>query len=226
MFDVNLRRNKAGNRSLWSNNELLAGFNHYYGLFGHFPSAHEIDTFEYLPSSRSIQRSYGGLVKLRSELLPAEVSNYTKGEHRSSVAKRMYKNGRAYEKDFYEFLITNFYEIAVHEHKLVRPGDVSSDFFIYMTETTGVVIDIFFAASIINLVNVVNIKLKRYILIKQPTYLVIVGNDSITQDMINARVRNRQAPLPEHISIYTEIYFKSDVIPALRQKSEYSRITK
>jgi hypothetical protein len=221
MYNSALRENKNGSQEAWSKDELLAGLHHFYQLNGRFPTAHEIDAFKYLPSSRSIQRAYGGLVKLRSELLPTEIANFTKGAYRSLTAKRTFANGRAYEREFYGYLIGQFKEIAVHEHKLIRPGDVSCDFFIYMSDSSGVVVDIFYAESVLNLVNVVNIKLKRYQLINQETFLVVVGNDSITQDLIDLKSQNRQLPLPPHIHVVSETYFKSEVVPNLKPRSAF-----
>jgi hypothetical protein len=153
-----LRKTRPGFQEVWSKDEILAGLHYFYELHTAFPTAHEIDAFEYLPSSRSIQRSYGGLVKLRSELLPKEIANYTKGSQRSAKAKRANADGRLYEAQFFEYLTGHFKEIAVHEHKLIRPGDVNCDFFVYLNETKGIVIDIFYAASILNFINIINIK--------------------------------------------------------------------
>lgn len=222
MYVKDLRINKAGNKRSWTNEELLAGFHKFYEEYGHFPTAHEIEAYQYLPSSRSIQRSYGGLVKLRSSLLPSEISNFTKGIRRSAIAKRTFANGRMYEKKFYEYLIEHFQEIAVHEHKLIRPGDVSCDFYVYITPCKGLVIDVFYAESLPNLVNIVNIKLKRYKLIQPETYLVLVGNEEITQTMIDAKVANRQVPLPAHIYLVSEEHFKLAIMPELQRYSDYS----
>lgn len=205
----------------WTKGELVAGFNHFKDLNGRFPTAHEIDVFPYLPTARSIQRSFGGLVNVRKELFPLEIANYTKGLHRSGVAKQTYANGRSHEETFYTYLIKHFPEIAVHEHKVIRPGRVNSDFFIYLDEHIGVVIDIFYAENIINLINVVNIKLKRYSLIIPETYLVVVGNPSITQEAIDKKVMNRRVPLMSHISIASEDYFKTTIVTALKKRTKY-----
>lgn len=84
-------------------------------------------------------------------------------------------------------------------------------------------IDIFYADSVINLVNVVNIKLKRYSLITPHTYLVVVGNSDITQEDINSKVANRRIPLPSHISVVSEGYFKQEIIPELHLQSQFSK---
>jgi len=217
----NLRKNRVGNQSPWKENELLAGLMYFYELNGKYPSAHEIDAFDYLPSSRSIQRSYGGLQELRRRLIPDEIDNFTKGEYRKRVASRTFASGRALEALFYGYLTTIFRPISIHEHKLIRPGNVSCDFYIYLSEQVGIIIDVFYAESIINLVNIVNIKLKRYNLVDEETYLILVGNEQITQALIDAKTHNRQVPLPTHIKIITEQYFKDSVVPYLQTRSEY-----
>lgn len=100
---------------------------------------------------------------------------------------------------------------------------MNSDFYIYLDDTTGVVIDIFYADSIINFINVINIKLKRYTLISEPTFLVIVGNDSISQSLIDEKVANRRVPIPTHISLASEEYFKDKIVQDLRLNSKYRK---
>lgn len=216
-----LRKASNGNQAPWSKEQLKAGLLHFKSLNGRFPTAHEIDAFDYLPSARSIQRAYGGLVQLRSELLPNEISNYTKGAHRSGVARKTYANGRSLEEAFYLKLIAKFQEISVHEHKVIRPGDVNCDFFIYLDSSQGVVVDIFYADSIINFVNVVNIKLRRYSLIIPETYLVVVGNPHITQELIDAKTVNRKLPLPAHIKLASEDFFFEECIVQLQSRSDF-----
>lgn len=222
MYVNYLRINKLGSQSKWSKEELLAGLYHFYELFGYFPRAYDIDSFKYLPSSRSIQRSYGGLVKLRSELLPNEITNYAKGEYRSKIAKRSSTSGKIYEKKFYDYLVKEFKEISIHEHKIIRPGEVSCDFFVYLNDSCGVVIDVFYAESLKNLVNIVNIKLKRYKLVLPETYLIVVGNNKISQAEIDVKTENRHTTIPSHINICTENYFKSIIIPDLKIRSQFN----
>jgi len=176
-----------------------------------------------LPSARSIQRTYGGLVKIRKELCPGEVSDYTRGKYRSRVASKTYATGTSLEADMFDFLTAHFLEIAVHEHKVIRPGNVNSDFYIYLNNSTGVVIDIFYAENIRNLINIVNIKVKRYSLISQKTLLVVVGNPDISQSDINEKIKNKKNPLPPHIQVFSEKYFKEVAVPKIKQYSKYSK---
>ncbi len=109
----------------------------------------------------------------------------------------------------------------MHEHKLIRPGSVSCDFFVYTDQSSGVIIDIFYAASIVNLVNVVNIKLKRYKLVTPPTYLIVVGNDYLTQNLIDSKVRMKRFPLPSHVVVCSEKYFKEIITEEIKAASEF-----
>lgn len=223
-MNENLRKTHLGGwQTTWTKEEILAGLTYFKQLYGRFPTAHEIDSFEYLPSSRSIQRSYGGLVSLRKELLPTEHADFTIGIYRSQKAKLTTANGKELETKFYNDLIKNFQEISVHEHKVIRPGNVNCDFFIYLKENFGVVVDIFYAESIINLVNVVNIKIKRYKLVSQPTYLVVVGNDGIDNDLLRKKMLNKRVPLPVNLRVVTEKVFFNKVVPYLRSKSQYAQ---
>lgn len=218
-----LRKATSGTQSQWTKDQLRAGFNHFKETYNRYPTAHEIDTFSYLPSARSIQRAFGGLVNVRKELFPEEISNFTTGTHRSGVAKRTNENGKVLEEQFYNYLVGEFSEIAVHEHKVIRPGHVNCDFYIYLDQETGVVIDIFYAKSIINLINVVNLKLKRYSLIVPETYLVVVGNDTITQPAIDIKIQNRKIPIPTHINLASEDFFKKEIVPRIKKRSEFTK---
>lgn len=193
-------------------------------IHGRFPTSHDIDAFDYLPSSRSIQRNYGGLVNLRRKLIPDETSDFTRGNTRSAVARSSMRNGQEFESAFYAVLSSYFAEISVHEHKVIRPGNVNCDFYLYLTKSSGVVIDIFYSGSIRNLTNIINIKLKRYVLVAEPTYLVVVGNSEISQQDIDAKMKNRKEPLPSHIEVVTESYFTEYIIPYLRNNSDYALI--
>jgi hypothetical protein len=219
----NLRKNTAGYQSVWTDEELLSGLKYFYELEGHFPTSDEIDKFPYLPSARSIQRTHGGLVSLRKRLMPNEHHNFTTGEYRSTKAREADKRARVYEEEFYNFLDTHFESIAIHEHKIIRPGNVASDFFIYLNDKDGVVIDLFYAQDIRTLAKIVQIKLKRYTLLPFDTYFVLVGNPSITNLQIDERMQNRSTALPAHIKVVNERSFKDSIVLALKNRSRFAK---
>ena len=216
-----LRKNKPGHQSAWTDEELLQGFSYFYKLEGHFPTADEIDNFPYLPSSRSIQRTHGGLVNLRKRLMPTEHHDFTTGAYRSDKAREGDRRARDYEEEFYNFLNTHFHEIAIHEHKIIRPGNVASDFFIYLDDDTGIVIDLFYAQNIRRLGKSVQIKLKRYAPLPFEIYFVAVGNPAITNQQIDERMQNRSTSLPSHIKVVNEQSFKDSIVKSLKNHSKF-----
>ncbi len=220
-MDSILRSSKERAKRLWTEEELRAGFLHFFKLYSHYPTAHEIDDFEFLPSSRSIQRSFGGLKETRRKLgLPVE--DYTKGEYRADKAREGDARARVSEEEFFLFLTKHFEEIAVHEQKVIRPGNVRSDFFIFMNKEEGVVIDVFYANRLKYVSTIVSIKLKTYARLSQPVYFVLVGNDSIAQEEISKLLAGRTTPLPSNIRVVSEAYFKTEVIPLFKSQSAYA----
>ncbi len=207
----NLQKRKVGTAAMgqvWSVENLKAGFMYYFELHGRYPVASEIDKFEYLPSSRSIQRSFGGLVRVRELLGLSGPSQFNKGEARSRVAGEADARARIYEEEFYTFLVSKVSEMRVHEHKVMRPSGTSCDFFVYLTDNSGIIIDLFYAKDIQILSKIVNIKYKKYEDLPFSTYFILIGNDDISQDQIDKIIRNRKTLLPKHIYVMKERTFK------------------
>ena len=227
MFDnsENLRKNKIGNQPLWTDDQLSAGFKYYFQLHGRYPAAGEIDSFAYLPSARSIQRTQGGLINLRKRLFPNEESDHTRSELRRKKASDGDRRASLYEEEFYNYLLDHFEEIAIHEHKVIRPGNVARDVFIYLNKFSkdGIVIDLFYAQDLVTLLKIVNIKAKRYATLPYDVYFILVGNPSISNFDINRRIENRHIPLPQHITVMTEQSFKDAVINSVKERSDYTK---
>jgi len=218
----NLKKRRLGfraNGQTWSLENIKDGLEYYREIYGQYPTAKEIDDFEYLPSSRSIQRSFGGLVNIREQLGLSGPLDHTKGKTRSAKAQEADKRAKVYEEEFFNFLSTHFSEMRVHEHKVVRPGDVSCDFFIYTSDVEGVILDLFYAADIINVSKVVNIKYKKYIAVKYPVLFIVVGNEKISQQEIDRMIENRKIPLPSFMKVINETVFKENFNKLIKIKS-------
>ncbi|MES2971937.1 MAG: hypothetical protein V4702_06475 [Patescibacteria group bacterium] len=56
-----VRSSRTRPKGIWTIEEIKAGFEAFVKDYGRYPTALEIDAYEFLPSSRSLQRSYGGL---------------------------------------------------------------------------------------------------------------------------------------------------------------------
>jgi len=210
----NLQRRKDGtaaNHQSWNLENIRDGLEYFNELNGHYPNCREFNLFEYLPSTKTAERRFGGMVELRKTLsLPGSL-NFSSGESRSEIAKQGDARAKIYEKEFYEFIISKIPEVRVHEHKIIRPSGVCCDFFIYTTDNWGIVMDLFYAKDIKSLMNGVNIKLKKYTSVQFPVFFIVVGNEQIKQADIDSLCANRKTLMPEHIHIFTETTFKSDI---------------
>ena len=207
----NLRKRTSSVEEKWTLENLKAGLDYFFEINDRYPTVREVDIFEYLPTSRTIQRSFNGLMGLRKTLGLNTPINHSSGITRSKTAQDADKRAQIYEKEFYDYLISKIPEVRIHEHKIIRPGDTAADFFIYTSDTKGIVIDLFYAVDIYSLSGVVNIKFKKYSSVKFPVYFVLVGNDKINQEAIDQKVNNRKNKLANHISVLTEENFKKSL---------------
>lgn len=207
---------RNGQHEKWTIENIKDGFSYFFEINGKYPTTKEIDSFDYLPSARTFQRAFGGTVKLR-EILNLDIPlDQRKGTIRSDMAQKTFKRAQGYEKEFYFYLISKIPEVRVHEHKIIRPGDTAADFFIYTSDNEGVVIDLFYAADIHSLIGIINIKFKKYINVKSPVYFVLIGNEQITQEIIDQKVNNRKNKLSDHIKVVTEDTFKKHLDSLLK----------
>ncbi len=192
----------------WNLESIKIGLERFKNEFGRYPSTLDFDKVDYLPSSRMIQRNFGGIVNLKRELKLDGVLDYTKGEYRSGVASKLYKDAVKYEEDFYNYLISVVEEIRVHEHKILRPGHICCDFFVYTKASGGIAIDIFYAQDLQSFARVIGNKFRRYCQLPHDIYFVLVGNHSIGQEDIDSLMKNRKIKITPNIKIKNELEFK------------------
>lgn len=145
---------------VWSKEKIKVGFERFLLENGRLPTASEVDEYEYLPTARSIQRSFGGLVKLREELGYDE-HHFGKGEYRVSIAKRVGKRGFDAEDHLEKILVLQFGEIYVHVQKGYGSGRSRFDFVVYARGHT-IGIDVFSSDSRQNIQKNIHLKLKKY----------------------------------------------------------------
>lgn len=100
----------------WTLEKIKKGFEKFYGIHKKYPTAFEVDDFNWLPSSRQIQRKFGGLPNLRKEL-NLSIENYSTGKERSFVASEINKRGKDYENIIFEILRKKFDEKFIHIEK-------------------------------------------------------------------------------------------------------------
>jgi len=175
----------------WDLNKIKYGFEEFYKLNKKYPSALEIDKYPLLPSSRQVQRKFGGLKELRKLLgLPEEDLDYTRGSVRSSVAKAIGERGKNFEKEVYSLLVGKFGEIFVHQQKPFNNYKSRADFFIYAKDYKFG-IDVFCPKDLHSFVCCVNIKEKTYI---NPDFdmIFLSINPDINQSLINKFITRRR----------------------------------
>ena len=101
---MTLRKQRVGSQDPWTIDELRTGLERFNETYGHYPTASEVDKYEYLPSARSIERSHGGIVTLRKVLKLNTETDLRTGMHSTARAKMINKREHANELEVYEYL--------------------------------------------------------------------------------------------------------------------------
>src|SRR3989344_1403443 len=147
-FGMALRTQKIGKqKTMWSLLELKVGLEHFYKERGHYPTATEVDAYQYLPSARTIERSFGGIVELRKKLGLGENHDFRTGEHSSNRARTINARAHTTERVVYNYLVGRFGKEFVHrEYFFTDDHRTRADFFIY-DSGKGFCVDVFYSAS-------------------------------------------------------------------------------
>ncbi len=157
-----LRKQKVGKQKPWTSDEIRTGLEHFFKEHARYPTALEIDAYPYLPSSRSIERRFDGLVSLRKELAIPDQFDFRSGAHSSSRAKTINTRAHALEKDVYKILCDRFGKEFVHrEYFFMDDKRSRADFFVYDAQD-GFCIDVFYPTTRHSLVGCLNSKLRKY----------------------------------------------------------------
>jgi len=182
----------------WTTEKIKSGFERFNSEYGRLPSATEVDSTPYLPSSRWIQIKYGGLEKLRIAL-GFKDSHFGKGVFRSQIAYRVNRRGRATELELEENLKNIFGEVFVHTERIFGERKYRVDFYVYSPDG-NFGIDIFYPDNMRTLQSSVNIKNNKYLSFQEDLFLV-VANESISQVQIDAYVLSKTRVLPMNIKL-------------------------
>lgn len=205
---MELRKAFYGRQLAWTKDEIIAGVLAFMEKEGRFPKAHEFDSFEHLPSSRSIQRVYGGLRKLKIDLGITDI--YDSGEYRSKICLEINKRGRADEDRIGRLLEANFGEVCVHRESLV--GKTLKQRLDYVVYYRGgkFGVDVFYAASLQNLANIMIIKGKKYRDFDQRLYLVQT-NPLLAPAEIATLISRKDVPLQSNVCVISEMDFQKAI---------------
>ncbi len=193
----NLRAQKSGNQEPWKLAELRAGLENFYTKNGYYPTATEIDAHPYLPSARTIERTFGGLVELRKVLGLDTQSDLREGAHSSKRASTINVQARKVEKEVLTYLSKIFGGQSVHpKYSFIDDKRTQVDFFVY-GGSNGFCVDVFYPSDRRNLIGCLNSKLTKYQGPQMNQYPVIFlqMNKEIGQAVLDAVIKNKKKKL-------------------------------
>jgi hypothetical protein len=205
---------RTGDYQPWTLENIADGFKKFFADEGRYPTADEVDAFDFLPTSRQIQRAFGGLRELRAKL-NLHILDYGCGESRSKIAHEVNFRSNLGEREIERSLIEKFGEYFVHVEKLIKKGKSRADFVVYAKNYTFAV-DVFHPRSLLNLKKIVNIKQDKYESISWDVYLVNLNPDNITDDSLAQAVQNKDKKLSSRIILINRkkfIQFISTLTP-------------
>ncbi len=175
-----------GDYKPWSMENIADGFKKFYEDNTRYPTAEEIDKYQYLPTSRQIQRTYGGLISLR-EKLGLKIHNFGAGQSRTTISKEINQRASLQERLIEAELVAHFGEHFVHVERLVKKGKIRLDFFIYARDQSFG-IDVFYPKDLSSLKKIINIKQNKYEGLKFDIYLVNLND---TSELLNTAALQR-----------------------------------
>jgi hypothetical protein len=184
-------------RKPWTEKRIQEGFEKFILLYGQLPTASEVDAFEHLPSSRYIQKRFGGLEQVRKELGYID-THFGKDSYRSTIAHTAGERSKQIVQELQEELYCLFTKECVRVEKTFN-GAHRVDFYIHTSEG-DFGIDIFYAETMRTLQSSVNIKMKKFTEFIEPLYLT-VANKAITQTQLDAYAASKKSPLPDNIHL-------------------------
>ncbi len=193
-----LRTQKQGLQEPWKLEELQSGLRNFFEKHQRYPTATEVDAYPYLPSARTIERSFGGLVALRKKLGLGIEHDYRAGSHSSNRAHIINKRAHILEAKVYSFLTSRFGKEFVHrEFFFTDDHRTRADFFVYDNKE-GFCVDVFYPNSIRSLTGCLNIKLSKYSYSKEifPYPVIFLQmNETFTQKALDHLAERKERKL-------------------------------
>jgi len=204
------KRQRRGGQILWNIEDLSDGMRLFYERYNHYPTSQEVDAFEFLPSARSIQRRFGGLIELRQTLGLGGQIDYTKGAHSSDRAKKIGKRSHELEKEAYDFLTGIFGVEFIHrEYFFTDDRRTRADFLVYY-DGGGFSVDVFYPKNRHNLIGCLNSKLRKYAnnLMLQYPVIFVQMNKNITREEVEDILSKKKNKLKNYQSVMCYEGFK------------------
>jgi hypothetical protein len=172
----------------WSREKIKEGFELFIKENGRLPTHYEIDDSPLLPSSRQIQRRYGGLSKLRVELGYGDI-HLGKGIYRVNIQKTIGNRGGNAEDKLEQMLVEKFGELFVQSEKRFGVNRYRVDFLVYAKDAV-LGIDVFATDDRRNIQKNIAIKIPKYRSFPANIPLLfLVWSDKFTEEEIDKSVQ-------------------------------------
>jgi uncharacterized short protein YbdD (DUF466 family) len=195
---------------MWTIEKISAGFEKFKKEHDRYPTALEIDSYAHLPSSKQLQRRFGGLIEIRKQLKLDGPTDFTKGAHSSERARMIGKRAHKVEKGIYDYLVNLFGKPFVHrEYFFTDDHRTRTDFFIYC-KNGNFSVDVFYPKDKKNLIGCLNSKMKTYgyaIMINYPVIFLMM-NEEITAEEINDILERKKNKLHKQQRVMTYEQFE------------------
>jgi len=194
----------------WTIDTIKEGFEIFFKEYNRYPTAHEIDSYKHLPSSRQIQRKFGGLPAIRKELKLLGPINFTMGTYSKERARKINRRSHKIEGEVYLYLLNKFGKVFVHrEFFFIDDKRTRTDFYIYYKGGTFSV-DVFYPENYKNMIGCINSKMRTYkseIMINYPVIFLMM-NDEITEEEIEKIIDRKKKPIHKNQKIMNYKQFK------------------
>lgn len=198
-------------KTTWTLEKIRKGFENFYTQHNRYPTATEIDRFENLPSTRQIQRRFGGLPQLRKLLKLDDQYDLTTGEHSSRRAHIINQRAIEVESEVYKYLVRHFGIEYVHrEYMFNDDGRSRTDFYVF-TAHGNFSVDVFYPNDTRNMNSCINVKLRKYYDPTMMQYPVIFlqMNQNITEDEIQKSLQRKKKKLQHNQFVMTWDQFQT-----------------
>ncbi len=140
----------------WDLGSIKKGLDRFLSESGRLPTVIEVESLDYLPNRKYIERNFGGMQKIR-ELLGYRDIHLGKGKFRTEIALRVNNRGRDAELELQALLQEKFGEVFVHTEKIFDNSKNRIDFYVY-SPSGNFGIDVFTTDTMHNLQGNINIK--------------------------------------------------------------------
>lgn len=214
-----MKYSKKDKRSEWNIESIKVGIERFVQEHDRLPRAREMDKVDYLPTARTVQRTFGGVQKLR-QALGFNITHFGKGKSRTDIAELINKRGRAAEYEVKVLLEEQFGEMFVHlERPFAKSSKQRLDFYIF-SPSGNFGVDVFYPQDLDSLIRIINIKEGTYKGYPSTLYF-LAANKIITQTEIDKLMNNKKRMLPKNFKVITFDNFQT-MIKAMQRYSAHA----